>query len=438
MAAASSAVATQKDSFLASLFGGRAVRAVLTAIGAAALAALLLRLLRRMRDSQAAPKELAAATTEVEEAADSSGLRRIPMSEVAQHTSDQDCWIVYKGKVYDATKYLPDHPGGAQVILECAGKDATVDFDEVGHSDDAVKELEGMCIGVVGKAGAPAAAPAAAPPAASHQGLITLQGPHDKVMLKLVEKVALSHNVRRFRFALPSPKHRLGLPIGKHLTLSYDDEDGKMVSRAYTPVTGDEVEGYVDLVIKIYFANEHPKFPKGGKLSQYVESLKIGDSIGVKGPTGRWEYLGRSRFSYHKEPMRMATKYNMIAGGTGITPMLQVLYAMLRDSGDGSQVALLFANQSPDDIILRDEIDRLAAKHPTQFRCWYTVDKVPEGSGKWNYSTGFIDEEMCRTRLFPPGNDTITLLCGPPPMIKYACQPNLEKCGHGKDSIFSF
>ena len=49
----------------------------------------------------------------------------------------------------------------------------------------------------------------------------------------------------------------------------------------------------------------HPKFPEGGKMSQHLESLKIGESIDFKGPSGRLVYNGRGKFSIkvlRKEP----------------------------------------------------------------------------------------------------------------------------------------
>ena len=51
------------------------------------------------------------------------------MDEVAKHKSADDCWVVIKGKVYDVTKFLPDHPGGKGAILMYAGKDATEEFE---------------------------------------------------------------------------------------------------------------------------------------------------------------------------------------------------------------------------------------------------------------------------------------------------------------------
>jgi cytochrome-b5 reductase len=96
----------------------------------------------------------------------------------------------------------------------------------------------------------------------------------------LIEKDTITHNTKRFRFALP-PGVKLGLPIGQHISLSYTDGDGKTVMRSYTPVTGNETMGYVDFVIKVY--------PQG-KMSQHVDQLKISESIVMRGPKGTFKY----------------------------------------------------------------------------------------------------------------------------------------------------
>lgn len=56
----------------------------------------------------------------------------------------------------------------------------------------------------------------------------------------------------------------------------------------------------------------------------------------------------------------------------------------------------------------------------------------------WDYSQGFVNEEMIRDHLPPPGEETLVLLCGPPPMIQFACLPNLERLGHAKERCFTF
>lgn len=59
-------------------------------------------------------------------------------------------------------------------------------------------------------------------------------------------------------------------------------------------------------------------------------------------------------------------------------------------------------------------------------------------SADWNYSQGFVNEEMIRDHLPPPGEETLILMCGPPPMIQFACLPNLERVGHPKERCFTF
>lgn len=97
---------------------------------------------------------------------------------------------------------------------------------------------------------------------------ITLLDPQTTVPLTLVKKIDVSHNTKLFRFALPSEEHVLGLPIGQHVVLRYKTSEGKLVSRPYTPVTSNDTVGHMDLVVKVYFKDVHPKFPEGGKMSQ--------------------------------------------------------------------------------------------------------------------------------------------------------------------------
>lgn len=79
----------------------------------------------------------------------------------------------------------------------------------------------------------------------------------------LIDIKVISHDVKRFRFGLPSPQHRLGLPIGQHISLKYIDEKGEEVIRSYTPTSCDDDLGFVDFVIKVYFKNVNPRFPDG-------------------------------------------------------------------------------------------------------------------------------------------------------------------------------
>ncbi|KAL3650582.1 Cytochrome b5 isoform E [Castilleja foliolosa] len=67
--------------------------------------------------------------------------------EVAKHNTVKDCWLVISGKVYDVTPFMDEHPGGDEVLIAATGKDATNDFEDVGHSDSAREMMDKYYIG---------------------------------------------------------------------------------------------------------------------------------------------------------------------------------------------------------------------------------------------------------------------------------------------------
>ncbi|KAJ4751576.1 Cytochrome b5 [Rhynchospora pubera] len=76
--------------------------------------------------------------------------KKFSASDVLLHTTRDDCWLLIRGKVYDVTKFLDDHPGGEEVILQAsASGDATDAFETVGHSSSAETMMEGYLIGSV-------------------------------------------------------------------------------------------------------------------------------------------------------------------------------------------------------------------------------------------------------------------------------------------------
>ncbi|KXS19459.1 cytochrome b5 [Gonapodya prolifera JEL478] len=71
--------------------------------------------------------------------------------DIVTHSKPTDLWIVINNSVYNVTKYLADHehPGGDEVLEDQGGQDATEAFEEIGHSDDALKTLATYKIGTV-------------------------------------------------------------------------------------------------------------------------------------------------------------------------------------------------------------------------------------------------------------------------------------------------
>ncbi|CAB3408587.1 unnamed protein product [Caenorhabditis bovis] len=86
----------------------------------------------------------------------SDNLRVISLDEIQKHNSDQSCWIILSGKVYDVTKFLNEHPGGEEVITQLGGQDATEAFNDVGHSRDALEMTKEYLIGTIPEDAKPA------------------------------------------------------------------------------------------------------------------------------------------------------------------------------------------------------------------------------------------------------------------------------------------
>ncbi|TYH95813.1 hypothetical protein ES332_A12G133200v1 [Gossypium tomentosum] len=78
-----------------------------------------------------------------------SGEKVFVYEDLVKHKDRNDCWLLISGKVYNVTQFLEDHPGGDEVLLAASGKDATDDFEDVGHSDDAREQMQKYYIGEV-------------------------------------------------------------------------------------------------------------------------------------------------------------------------------------------------------------------------------------------------------------------------------------------------
>jgi NAD(P)H-flavin reductase len=271
------------------------------------------------------------------------------------------------------------------------------------------------------------------------------------VTLTLESKKMISQDTRLFRFKLPSKEHELGLPVGQHLLLRAKGPDGEYVTRAYTPVrTG---AGFVDFVIKVYLANVHPRFPEGGQLTPILDALKEGDTVDVKGPFGQYIFNtdilqpkstvngsvnADSLTTFTHTPSgekKLFDTIGFIAGGSGITPVLQVCHALVANAARKLKISILFANRTVEDILCKDLLDELA-KDP-RVTVWYTVDVQPEHQ-PWKYSVGFVNREMIEAHLPKPAEKTVIFMCGPPPMLNFACKPNLEKAGHIAANVLYF
>lgn len=99
----------------------------------------------------------------------------------------------------------------------------------------------------------------------------------------------------------------------------------------------------------------------------------------------------------------------MIAGGTGITPMYQIIKAALKNPFDKTVISLIYANVNQEDILLKDELAELLDLHEGRFNIFYVLNNPPPN---WSGGVGFVTKEQIEKYLPPPATDSKILLCG--------------------------
>ena len=194
----------------------------------------------------------------------------------------------------------------------------------------------------------------------------------------------------------------------------------------YTPTSLNSTKGHFDLVVKAYPPGN------GDGVSSYIHSLKPGDNIEVKGC-----------YTKKKIEANQYKEIGLIAGGSGLTPMLQVAQELLNTIEDETKLSLLFANVGPEDVYVKSELDELASLFPERFsvtyahalgacsgspvdrliaRCCcdlgpirYCVDKT--GGLSWAGPVGYVSAEHIEKYMPAPREGTLVMICGPGPMV---------------------
>eukprot|EP01035_Chromulina_nebulosa_P023410 gene23410-30340_t len=168
------------------------------------------------------------------------------------------------------------------------------------------------------------------------------------------------------------------------------DANGKPTFRPYTPTSLNSEKGHFELVIKSY---------PTGVVSKYLDTLKVGDTIEVKGPIPKFTYVANSK-----------KRIGLIAGGSGITPMIQVIKEILSNTSDKTEIDLLYSNTSEDDVIYKDQLDQLA-KHHKNLKITYVISSK---QGRISKST--IEKVLPSKSYLSP--DSLILVCGPPSFME--------------------
>jgi len=246
----------------------------------------------------------------------------------------------------------------------------------------------------------------------------------------------VGQNVHKITLDFPNDTDVLGMKTAGMLMVEGEKRDGSgVIARPYTPVSRNDTIGRLEVVVKDY--------PTVGNVSSHICKAEVGSTLSVKGcftkiavEPNKWKKVG------------------MIAGGSGITPCLQVAEELLSSPDDTTEITLIFCNKNPQAIFLKDHIDTLVAKSRGRFTVHYCVDKAGI-TDLWRGLRGHVTPEMVKAHLpVADGANNIIMVCGPPPMYNAVCGPKkfeegkppaqgevtgiLKDLGFTSDAVFKF
>ncbi|KAJ7755002.1 cytochrome-b5 reductase [Mycena maculata] len=262
--------------------------------------------------------------------------------------------------------------------------------------------------------------------------LPSVLNPDEFVTLPLKKVVPYNHNSSTFIFGLP-PQTSSKLPVASCVVVkaadpeALKDKKGNPVVRPYTPVSSADNTGEIAFLIKKYDT---------GVMSKYIHTLKPGDFLSIKGPI-------------HKFPYRPNEfdEVALIGGGSGITPLYQVISHALANPSNTTKFKLLFSNVTEEDILMREDIDALAKKHPKTLEVVYLLDKPKPD---WKGPTGFINADIIKKYVAPPTAErTMVMVCGPPGQVAAIAGKKagmkqgeiggvLRELGYTEEQVFKF
>eukprot|EP00536_Pseudo-nitzschia_multiseries_P016819 jgi/Psemu1/222733/e_gw1.1247.13.1 len=238
---------------------------------------------------------------------------------------------------------------------------------------------------------------------------------------KLLRKTRLSDDSFLLRYGLPEGRSILGKDPTLPTCIKVDfavateqDKDAKPISKSYSPVTHPNQPGYFDLVVKSY------PYREGGGVGAYLCDMTVGDSIRAS--------LKKERMMHGSSAVlgRGWKQVGLVAGGTGIAPLLQIARILLEDKtnwGDDDdddnrpRIHLLFVNHTPSQILGVEAIETLAQEHPDHFFVTYSftqdnheedpADVVGPDSVS-RFTSGRGDVDMARAALPPPSSTCVS------------------------------
>ncbi len=219
----------------------------------------------------------------------------------------------------------------------------------------------------------------------------------------VVDRVDETPRVRSLTFDVPGwAGHR----PGQHLDVRLTAEDGYQAQRSYSiaaPVDGSRVTITVERL-------------DDGEVSPYLtDVLMIGDRIELRGPIGGY---------FVWEPIR-GGPLQLIAGGSGVAPLMAMLRARLQ-AGSDVPVRMLLSWRTGEDVIYADELNAIA-RDASGVEVSHTFTRsAPDG---WAGRTGRLDQTALAELGWAPSERPLAFVCGPTGLVESVASALVE-LGH--------
>ncbi|KAI9909143.1 hypothetical protein PsorP6_014636 [Peronosclerospora sorghi] len=349
--------------------------------------------------------------------------RAISMEEVTRHNTETDCWSVLDGKVYNMTPYLKFHPGGIADLMLSAGGDCTDLFNEKHPWVNGHSMLEKCYIGLLDPNSITATSDVETSKIALHK---TMWRP-----FRLAFKQTIGPQIVKFTFHLPDNK-LLGLETpGQYLTLRANI-NGKIIERAFTPTSKFSQPSFFDLIVKLY---------SDGVMSSYLSNLTVGDSVEMLGPQERIGYPAAGVVTVGGQRKLTNVRHIvMIAAGTGILPMIQLIRSVVENPQDRATITLVDCNHSLAHIIARTQLEPLANMFSKRIKVHHILQEASQDDSHelGSFQTGKRLDKKRVLELLPKASDDVAVFhCGPPDFDK-AVSVILRDIGFKENQIFLF
>lgn len=247
----------------------------------------------------------------------------------------------------------------------------------------------------------------------------------------LHSKTTVSWDTRIFSFKLEHDDQSLGLPTGQHLMIRLKDPvTRESIIRSYTPISETTKKGYCDVLIKVY---ADTKERAGGKMTKALDAIPVGHFVEMKGPIGKFEYTGKGNCLINGKPKNVK-KFFMVCGGSGITPIFQVLRAVMQDKADPTTCVVLDGNRLIEDILCKEDLDVFARDNVDRCKLLYTLTQGPED---WSGLRGRIGAPLLKEHC-ERGTDgeSLVLVCGPEALEKATHTALLEQGWKDEELLF--